>query len=89
MHPLFGLKLLKRPRSQTSVRTADSGWFFQRYYELDQSVTDAVNKMWGMENGSGVAMVVNAAFYLILIVGVLFFGKMIFNILSSAIIRQS
>ena len=46
------------------------------------SVTGAVNKMWGMENGSGMAMVVNGLFYLILIAGTLFVGKMIYNIIS-------
>ena len=53
-----------------------------------KSVTDAVNKMWGMENGSGVAMVVNGAFYLLLVGGVLFFGKMIFNIVNETLSRK-
>ena len=53
-----------------------------------KSVTGAVNKMWGMENGSGVAMVVNGFFYLILIGGVLFVGKLIFNILNETLNRK-
>ncbi len=62
-----------------------TGGFFSGIMNWITSVTDAVNKMWGMENGNGVAMVVNAAFYLILIVGALFVGKMIFNIFNEAI----
>ena len=53
-----------------------------------KSVTGAVNKMWGMENGSGMAMVVNGAFYLLLIVGALFLGKMIFNIINETLKRK-
>ena len=49
------------------------------------SVTGAVNKMWGMENGSGMAMVVNGLFYLVLIAGTLFVGKMIYNIVSDVL----
>ena len=61
------------------------GGFFGGIKNWITGVTDSVNKMWGMENGTGVAKVVNGLFYLILIVGVLFGGKMIFNIFSSAI----
>jgi uncharacterized BrkB/YihY/UPF0761 family membrane protein len=65
---------------------ADSaGGFFSGIMNWITSVTDAVNKMWGMENGDGVAMVVNGVFYLLLIVGVLFVGKMIFNIINEAV----
>ena len=53
-----------------------------------KSVTDAINKMWGMENGSGVAMVVNGFFYLLLIGGTLFVGKLIFNILNETFNRK-
>ena len=63
------------------------GGFFRGIINWINSVTNAVNKMWGMENGSGMAMVVNAAFYVLLVVGVLFFGKMIFNILRDMINR--
>ncbi len=45
-----------------------------------KGVTDSINNMWGMENGSGMASVVNFFFYLILIGIFLFAGKMIFNI---------
>lgn len=62
-----------------------SGGFFSSIINWVTGVTDAVNKMWGMENGSGVAMVVNAAFYLLLITGVIFGGKMIFNIVKDTI----
>ncbi len=62
--------------------------FFSGIMNWIKSVTEAVNKMWGMENGSGVAMVVNGAFYLLLIVGVLFFGKMIFNIVNETLNRR-
>ena len=65
---------------------ADSaGGFFSGIMNWVTSVTDAVNNMWGMENGDGVAMVVNGVFYLLLIVGVLFVGKMIFNIINEAV----
>ena len=65
---------------------ADSaGGFFSGIINWVTSVTDAVNNMWGMENGIGVAMVVNGVFYLLLIVGVLFVGKMIFNIINEAV----
>jgi uncharacterized BrkB/YihY/UPF0761 family membrane protein len=68
---------------------ADSaGGFFSGIMNWITSVTDAVNKMWGMENGSGVAMVVNGVFYLLLFVGVLFGGKMIFNIFNEAVNRK-
>ena len=59
--------------------------FFSTIWNWINSVTGAVNKMWGMENGSGVAMVVNGLFYLILIVVTLFVGKMIFNIINDLI----
>ena len=62
--------------------------FFSGIMNWIKSVTGAVNKMWGMENGSGVAMVVNGAFYLLLIAGVLFFGKMIFNIINETLKRK-
>ena len=66
--------------------TADSAsGFFGGIKNWITGVTDAVNKMWGMENGTGVAKVVNGIFYLILIVGILFGGKMIFNIFSGVI----
>ena len=63
------------------------GGFFSGIINWINSVTNAVNKMWGMENGSGMAMVVNAAFYVLLVVGVLFFGKMIINIINDMINR--
>ena len=61
------------------------GGFFSGIKNWITGVTDAVNKMWGMENGNGVAMVVNGIFYLILFVGVAFGGKMIFNIFNEAV----
>jgi len=59
-----------------SSATADSGGILGWI----KGVTNAVNKMWGMENGSGVAMVVNGVFYLLLAAGALFIGKMVYNI---------
>jgi cytochrome b len=59
--------------------------FFSGIWGWITGVTDAVNKMWGMENGSGVAMVVNGIFYLILIVVFGFVGKMILNIFTDAV----
>lgn len=38
-----------------------------------------------MESGSGMAMVVNGLFYLVLIAGTLFVGKMIYNIVSDVL----
>jgi len=72
---------------ETSGAADSQGGFFTGIWNWINSVTNAVNKMWGMENGSGVAMVVNAAFYLLLIVGTLFIGKMIFNIVNDLINR--
>ena len=66
--------------------TADGvGGFFGGIKNWITGITDSVNNMWGMENGSGVAKVVNGIFYLFLFVGVAFGGKMIFNIFSSAV----
>ena len=59
--------------------------FFSGIWGWITGVTDATNKMWGMENGSGVAMVVNAMFYLILIVVFGFVGKMILNIFKDVV----
>ncbi len=64
---------------------AGAGGFFSGIWGWITGVTDAVNKMWGMENGSGVAMVVNGIFYLLLIVGFLFVGKMVLNIFTDAV----
>jgi len=79
--------------SEASEETTDemsgaadtSAGFFNGIMNWVKSVTDAVNNMWGMENGNGVAMVVNGIFYLLLIVGVLFGGKMVFNIFSDVV----
>lgn len=67
---------------ETAGGGESSTGFFGGILNWINSVTGAVNKMWGMENGSGVAMVVNGLFYLILVVVTLFVGKMIFNIVS-------
>ena len=48
-------------------------------------VTDSINKMWGMENGGGMASVVNGVFYFILIVAFAFGGKMILNIFKDSV----
>ena len=69
--------------------TADtSTGFFSGIINWIKSVTDAVNKMWGMENGSGMAMVVNGFFYLLLIGGTLFVGKLVFNIINETLNRR-
>ena len=75
----------EQANDKSSGASDSAGGFFGSIKNWITGVTDAVNKMWGMENGTGVAKVVNGMFYLILIVGVLFAGKMIFNIFSSAI----
>ena len=59
--------------------------FFGSIWGWIQGVTHAINKMWGMENGSGVAMVVNGMFYLLLLVIFAFAGKMVINIIKDAI----
>ena len=65
---------------------ADSaGGFFSGIMNWITGFTDAVNKMWGMENGTGVAKVVNGVFYLLLFVGVVFGGKMVFNIIKDSV----
>ncbi|MEE8269343.1 MAG: hypothetical protein V3R23_04950 [Nitrospinaceae bacterium] len=61
------------------------GDFFGGIMNWITGVTDAVNNMWGMENGSSMAIVVNGSFYLLLIVGVVFGGKMVFNIIKDLI----
>jgi uncharacterized BrkB/YihY/UPF0761 family membrane protein len=72
-------------QDEASGTSGSSGGFFSGIMNWINSVTGAINKMWGMENGNGVAMVVNGAFYLLLIVGALFAGKMIYNIISEAL----
>jgi uncharacterized BrkB/YihY/UPF0761 family membrane protein len=65
---------------------ADSaGGFFSGITNWINGITDSVNKMWGMENGGGMASVVNGIFYLLLIAGVLFGVKMVFNIFTDAV----
>jgi uncharacterized BrkB/YihY/UPF0761 family membrane protein len=72
-------------KGKLSGAVDDAGGFFSGFMNWIKSVTDAVNNMWDMENGTGMAKVVNGIFYLILIVGIGFGGKMIFNIFSSAV----
>ncbi len=74
--------------SEQAQPAESSGGFFSGIMNWVTGVTDAVNKMWGMENGSGVAMVVNGLFYLLLVVGTLFIGKMVFNIFNDMINRK-
>lgn len=50
-----------------------------------KGVTNAINEMWGMENGSGVAMVTNGLFYIILLAVFGFTGKMLLNIITGAV----
>jgi uncharacterized BrkB/YihY/UPF0761 family membrane protein len=75
----------EQAKGKLSGAADSAGGFFSGIKNWITSVTDAVNKMWGMENGTGVAKVVNGMFYLILIVGTLFAGKMVFNMFSGAI----
>jgi len=70
---------------EVSGTEESSTGFFGGIMNWINSVTGAVNKMWGMENGSGMAMVVNGLFYLVLIAGTLFVGKMIYNIVSDVL----
>ena len=72
-------------KGKLSGAVDDTGGFFSGFMNWIKSVTDAVNNMWSMENGTGMAKVVNGIFYLVLIVGIGFGGKMIFNIFSSAV----
>ena len=65
-----------------------SGGFFSGIINWVNSVTNAINKMWGMENGNGVAMVINGAFYLLLVAGTLFVGKLVFNIIYETLNRK-
>ena len=75
----------KDAQGKLSGAADSAGGFFSGIMNWIKSVTDAVNKMWGMENGSGVAMVVNGVFYLLLFVGFIFAGKMVFNIFTDAV----
>lgn len=72
-------------KDKLSGAASGVGGFFSGIMGWITGVTDAVNKMWGMENGSGVAMVVNGIFYLLLVVGLLFALKMVFNIFTDAV----
>ena len=72
----------KDAQSKLSGAADSAGGFFSGIMNWITGVTDAVNNMWGMENGTGMAKVVNGIFYLFLFVGVAFGGKMIFNIFS-------
>ena len=58
--------------------------FFSGILNWIKGITDSVNKMWGMENGGGMATVVNGIFYFVLVVIFLFAGKMFLNILKDA-----
>ncbi len=75
----------KDAQDKLSGAAESTGGFFSGIMNWITSVTDAVNNMWGMENGSGVAMVVNGVFYLLLFGGVLFGGKMVFNIVKDSV----
>jgi uncharacterized BrkB/YihY/UPF0761 family membrane protein len=72
-------------KGKLSGAVDSAGGFFSGIMSWITSVTDAVNKMWGMENGTGVAKVVNGIFYLLLFVGVAFGGKMVFNIIKDSV----
>jgi hypothetical protein len=72
-------------KGKLSSAADSAGGFFSGIMNWITSVTDAVNNMWGMENGTGVAKVVNGVFYLLLFVGVTFGGKMVFNIIKDSV----
>lgn len=59
--------------------------FFGGILNWINGVTDAINKMWGMENGGGMASATTGLFYVILIAGFLFGGKMLLNIMKGAV----
>ena len=59
--------------------------FFGGIKNWINGVTESINKMWGMENGGGMATLVNGMFYLLLIVGFLFGGMMIFNVIKGSV----
>lgn len=75
----------KDAKGKLSSAADSAGGFFSGIMNWITGVTDAVNKMWGMENGTGVAKVVNGIFYLLLFVGVAFGGKMVFNIIKDSV----
>ena len=75
----------KDAQGKLSGAADSAGGFFSGIVNWVSGVTDAVNNMWGMENGSGVAKVVNGVFYLFLFVGVAFGGKMVFNIFKDTV----
>ena len=72
-------------KGKLSSAADSAGGFFSGIMNWITGFTDAVNKMWGMENGTGVAKVVNGVFYLLLFVGVAFGGKMVFNIIKDSV----
>ena len=78
----------EEPGETSSDTVGSSSGFFSGIINWVNGVTGAINKMWGMENGSGVAMVVNGVFYLFLIVGTLFVGKLLFNIINETVNRK-
>lgn len=75
----------KDAKGKLSSAADGASGFFGGIFGWINGVTDSINKMWGMENGGGIATVVNGMFYLILIVGFLFIGKMVLNIFTDAV----
>ena len=75
----------KEAKGKLSGAADSATGFFGGIIGWIKGVTASINKMWGMENGGGMAALVNGAFYLFLIVIFLFVGKMTLNILKGSL----
>lgn len=75
----------KEAKGKLSSAADSATGFFGGIFNWINGVTDAINKMWGMENGGGMASATTGLFYVILIGGFLFGGKMLLNIMKGAV----
>ncbi len=75
----------KEAQGKLSGAADSATGFFGGIFNWINGVTDSINKMWGMENGGGMASATNGMFYLLLIGGFLFGGKMLLNVIKGAI----
>lgn len=75
----------REAKGKLSGAAEGASGFFGGIINWIKGVTDSINKMWGMENGGGMATLVNGMFYLFLIAIFFFVGKMGFNIIKDSL----
>ncbi len=75
----------KEAQGKLSGAADSATGFFGGIFNWINGVTDSINEMWGMENGGGMASATTGLFYVILIGGFLFGGKMLINIMKGAV----